>query len=57
MSRRTGRRTVERIVTWGGAAVVVFVAGSLGVHPAGAVVLGVAGALVIAGLLSVGGPT
>lgn len=51
------RRKVERVVTWGGAAAVVFLAGSLGVHPAGAVLIGVAAALVIAGLLSLGGPT
>lgn len=51
------RRTVERLVTWGGAAVVVVVACQLGVHPAGAAVLGIAAALVIAGLLSMGGPT
>jgi hypothetical protein len=43
---------VERLTIWGGAAVVCFLAGSLGVHPAAAAVLGVVAALLIAGVLT-----
>lgn len=43
-------------MVWGGALVVCVTAGQAGVHPAGAALCGVAGALLIAGLLSAGAP-
>lgn len=49
---RPVRRVVERVTVWGGGAVVCFLAGSMGLHPAAAAVLGVVGALLIAGVLT-----
>lgn len=48
-------RAVQRCVVWGGALVVCVVAGQAGVHPAGAALLGVAAALLIAGVLGAAG--
>lgn len=46
-------RAVQRLVVWGGALVVCVTAAQLGVHPVGAVLLGIAGALLIAGALGI----
>jgi hypothetical protein len=48
---------VERVLVWGGGAVVCFVAGSSGAHPAVAAALGVTGAILIAAVLTAAATT